>query len=274
MGWRFRRSVGFGPLRLNLSKKGAGMSVGGLGQRVTLRADGRVTHTSSLPGTGLSHQSTLGRVGESTPLNHAGAIKAPSSTPGGCLVPLALVVGVVGASTVVVGFRDSSPALFACGVAFEMACAAIVAMQTRMRGSALRKLDEENAAAEREREARQAAEAHAQQLFEAEHAAQQAAEAHARQAWEAERAGRRAGRVADLTARFGADIAEKIVAERVWEGATFEMIELSLGKPVDTAQKVLKTKTKDTWKYKQISGNQFRLRIMFENGVCVGWEER
>ncbi len=53
MGWTFHRSFNFGPLRVNLSKKGAGISLGSRGFRVGKDAAGRqYTHTS-IPGTGI-----------------------------------------------------------------------------------------------------------------------------------------------------------------------------------------------------------------------------
>jgi Protein of unknown function (DUF4236) len=62
MGWRFRRSLKIAPgLRLNLSKRGAGMSIGPRGAKVSVNSRGQVRRTVSLPGTGLSHttQSSL-----------------------------------------------------------------------------------------------------------------------------------------------------------------------------------------------------------------------
>lgn len=41
MGWNLRRSVNFGPLRLNLSKSGVGYSVGVRGLRVGKDSAGR-----------------------------------------------------------------------------------------------------------------------------------------------------------------------------------------------------------------------------------------
>ncbi|MFR8331189.1 MAG: DUF4236 domain-containing protein [Oscillospiraceae bacterium] len=35
MGFRFRKNINFGPMRLNFSKSGVGYSVGGKGFRVT-----------------------------------------------------------------------------------------------------------------------------------------------------------------------------------------------------------------------------------------------
>lgn len=55
MGFRFRKSINFGPLRINLSKSGVGASVGTKGFRVTKKAGGGTRTTASIPGTGLSY---------------------------------------------------------------------------------------------------------------------------------------------------------------------------------------------------------------------------
>lgn len=55
MGFRFRKSVNFGPLRVNFSKSGVGYSVGGKGFRVTKKANGGTRMTASIPGTGISY---------------------------------------------------------------------------------------------------------------------------------------------------------------------------------------------------------------------------
>lgn len=55
MGFRFRKSIGAGPFRLNFSKSGIGYSVGTKGYRVTKTANGRIRRTASLPGTGISY---------------------------------------------------------------------------------------------------------------------------------------------------------------------------------------------------------------------------
>jgi tetratricopeptide (TPR) repeat protein len=46
-------------VRLNVSKRGVGYSVGTRGYRVSHSASGRVTRTVSIPGTGISHRSTI-----------------------------------------------------------------------------------------------------------------------------------------------------------------------------------------------------------------------
>jgi hypothetical protein len=53
MGWSIRRSINFGPFRVNLSKKGPGFSVGGPGFRVGRDATGRDYTQMSIPGTGV-----------------------------------------------------------------------------------------------------------------------------------------------------------------------------------------------------------------------------
>lgn len=57
MGFRFRKSVSFGPFRVNLSKSGIGYSVGTKGARITKTAKGRTRTTLSVPGTGVSYVS-------------------------------------------------------------------------------------------------------------------------------------------------------------------------------------------------------------------------
>lgn len=58
MGFRFRKSFGFGPFRTTISKTGVSTSVGVKGARITKRADGKTQTTVSIPGTGISHVST------------------------------------------------------------------------------------------------------------------------------------------------------------------------------------------------------------------------
>lgn len=55
MGFRMRKSINLGGgVRLNLSKKGIGYSVGTKGFRVTKKARGGIRTTASIPGTGIS----------------------------------------------------------------------------------------------------------------------------------------------------------------------------------------------------------------------------
>lgn len=55
MGFRFRKSKKVGPLRINMSQKGIGWSVGVKGLRYTKKAGGGSRVTASIPGTGISY---------------------------------------------------------------------------------------------------------------------------------------------------------------------------------------------------------------------------
>ena len=59
MGMRFRKSKNFGPLRLNVSSKGIGWSIGTKGFRYTHSATGKTYTTTSIPGTGISYRSRM-----------------------------------------------------------------------------------------------------------------------------------------------------------------------------------------------------------------------
>jgi hypothetical protein len=71
MAWRFRRSLKFGPLKLNLSKSGMGYSVGRRSFRVGQDARGRSYTATSIPGTGLYSRTYSGQ-GRTAGRNAAG----------------------------------------------------------------------------------------------------------------------------------------------------------------------------------------------------------
>jgi len=56
MGFFYRKSINFGPFRVNLSKSGVGYSVGGKGFRVGTSARGRRYSAFSIPGTGVGYR--------------------------------------------------------------------------------------------------------------------------------------------------------------------------------------------------------------------------
>lgn len=90
----------------------------------------------------------------------------------------------------------------------------------------------------------------------------------------AKRLAEHAKRLAELTARFGDVAAVHIMNKRVWQGATPEMIVESIGKPLDIDERVMKEKTRHTFKYHQTGKNKFGLRVTFEEGICVGWDDK
>ncbi len=61
MGFYYRKSIGFGPFRVNLSKRGVGLSLGVPGFRTGVRATGRRYSTFSIPGTGIGYRASGGK---------------------------------------------------------------------------------------------------------------------------------------------------------------------------------------------------------------------
>ena len=55
MGFRFRKSIGAGPFRVNFSKSGIGYSFGVKGARITKKSNGSTMTTIGVPGTGISY---------------------------------------------------------------------------------------------------------------------------------------------------------------------------------------------------------------------------
>ncbi|MDA1276708.1 MAG: DUF4236 domain-containing protein [Verrucomicrobia bacterium] len=58
MSFVYRKSVSLGPFRVNLSKSGVGLSVGGRGFRTGVSSRGRRYTTFGLPGTGMSYRTS------------------------------------------------------------------------------------------------------------------------------------------------------------------------------------------------------------------------
>lgn len=70
------------------------------------------------------------------------------------------------------------------------------------------------------------------------------------------------------------EIVNRIMAGSYWQGQTSIQLADSLGRPVDMDRKIMKTKSKEVWKYQQTGKGRFGLRITLEDDVVVGWEER
>lgn len=109
MGFRFRKSVNLGPLRVNFSKSGIGYSVGGKGFRATKKAGGGFRTTTSIPGTGISYvrdYSTSGKKkspGKASSPSRSGNSNQTTPPSGGkkrrkwpYIVAAVLVVGMIG----------------------------------------------------------------------------------------------------------------------------------------------------------------------------------
>lgn len=70
------------------------------------------------------------------------------------------------------------------------------------------------------------------------------------------------------------DVVQKIIGGFFWQGQSEEQLKDAIGDPVSIDRTVLKTKTKEIWKYQQHGTNRFGLRITVENGYVVGWDKK
>jgi|SRR6185437_8054081 len=83
----------------------------------------------------------------------------------------------------------------------------------------------------------------------------------------------RAQRRKALLEKYGnEDLVERLMRREVWEGQTSEQLLDSRGNPETIDNKVLKTKTTNTWKYNRIGRGQYAIRIIVENNIVVGWK--
>ena len=71
-----------------------------------------------------------------------------------------------------------------------------------------------------------------------------------------------------------AQIVDRLIRHKFWEGQTQEQVVDALGQPTDIDQEVLKTKKREIWKYNQTGKNRFKLRLTIENGTVVGWDKK
>ena len=110
MGMRYRKSLKFGPLRVNLSKSGVGYSVGNKFYRVTKKADGGMRTTATLPGTGISNVKDYSKdqVEEAVQMPRTGKKKVPAIV-GGAVALLVLIGVVTGGGDDSSKDKDSTP---------------------------------------------------------------------------------------------------------------------------------------------------------------------
>jgi hypothetical protein len=89
----------------------------------------------------------------------------------------------------------------------------------------------------------------------------------------AARAKRAAERLAYLRAKYKDEvIVQRIINRECWRGETAEQLIDSLGRPADIDHKLLKTKSKEVWKYGHRGANRYAVRVTLENNVVIGWD--
>lgn len=69
-------------------------------------------------------------------------------------------------------------------------------------------------------------------------------------------------------------LVERLMNKQFWQGQTTSQLIDSLGRPNDIGKQVLKSKTKETWKYQKTGNNRFGLKIFIEEGIVVGWDQK
>lgn len=127
MGYRFRKSKNIGKyLRVNVSSKGIGYSVGTKGFRVSVGADGKVRQTTSIPGTGIYNTKVVSSASSSSSANTTATqqFNSPCSTrfPFGWLFLLFLSIGLcafVFWLLSIGGYADSVIVVF-CAIVFTV----------------------------------------------------------------------------------------------------------------------------------------------------------
>ena len=78
-----------------------------------------------------------------------------------------------------------------------------------------------------------------------------------------------------LTEKYGdPEVARRIMKRELWQGETQEQLLESLGTPADTDQKVLKTKSKEVWKYRPVGKNRFGLKVTLDDGIVVASDSK
>ena len=93
--------------------------------------------------------------------------------------------------------------------------------------------------------------------------------------WFVARALARRSRYARLMAKYGDDqLVTAILTQTIWQGMTAEQLREAWGEPAAIEQKVLKTKVKEIYKYKQTARNRLRDKVTLEDGVVVGWDQK
>ncbi|MEI6336870.1 MAG: hypothetical protein WCS87_20110 [Methylococcaceae bacterium] len=69
-------------------------------------------------------------------------------------------------------------------------------------------------------------------------------------------------------------VVNAIVNGKFWKEQSSEQLIDSIGRPLAIDTQVLKTKTKEIWKYNKIRKDQYALKITLENEHVVGWENK
>jgi len=65
-----------------------------------------------------------------------------------------------------------------------------------------------------------------------------------------------------------------VTEEPYWVGQSLDQLIASIGKPHSIDSNVLKSSSKEVWKYKKQGDNRYSLRIVIENQRVVGFDQK
>lgn len=100
-----------------------------------------------------------------------------------------------------------------------------------------------------------------------------AAQSNAQKAERDERDAAHKARWADLTARFGAENAQRIQFRQLWQGAPVDAVYEMHGRPSDVDEDVNEKRTRLTLKYQPLARKgSFGLRVTVDDGIVTGWK--
>ncbi|AOY94143.1 hypothetical protein BKK79_10910 [Cupriavidus sp. USMAA2-4] len=91
----------------------------------------------------------------------------------------------------------------------------------------------------------------------------------------AQRASRRKARLEYLRVKYQDEVVvQRIVGGQIWQTQSAEQLIDSIGRPLSIDQKLLKTKTREVWKYNHRGANRYGLRVTVEDGYVTGWDQK
>lgn len=70
------------------------------------------------------------------------------------------------------------------------------------------------------------------------------------------------------------ELRQRVQGQMIWQGQTSDQLLDALGKPEDVDIKVMKTKRKETWKYRPTAKERYGLKVTIEDDVVVGWDKK
>lgn len=79
----------------------------------------------------------------------------------------------------------------------------------------------------------------------------------------------------ELLKKYGdALLVEKIIKRSIWVGQTKDELLDARGHPVEVDSKLMKTRSREIWKYGRTGKNRFELRVTLDDGQVATWDSK